>query len=373
VDTLTVALLEPVDFSKIQNRLPPGNDSERLLFRNLFENLVQLDCLEAVRPGLAQVWRSDSGGRVWTFTLEPDSRIQENGLTPADHIAVSWKRDDVANSLGIASTVAVDGRQLRVSLLRADMTPSLFADPSLAITTTSTSADQRDSGRMLIPARRRRPMLEFRFQPHADARDALDRGADLMVSRDPALVEYARGLPEFTTFPLAWSHTYTLLELGTGDPLVRAGLMSQQSLARDAVQADARPAEKPAWWQKAAACPARHVSHGSTLNSRIVYIRGDEVARGLAERIVALQESGSGLRTEALNAAEFTARLRNGSERAYILALPRRTLAPCRDAADLPAGARIQPLIDTRAHAVVRKGAPPLWAEWDGTVRVPER
>jgi hypothetical protein len=40
--------------------------------------------------------------------------------------------------------------------------------------------------------------------------------------------------------------------------------------------------------------------------------------------------------------------------------------------AAFPVGARIQPLIDTRAYAIVRKGSPPLTVEWDGTVRVAE-
>jgi hypothetical protein len=30
------------------------------------------------------------------------------------------------------------------------------------------------------------------------------------------------------------------------------------------------------------------------------------------------------------------------------------------------------PLIETRAHAIVRRGAPPLVAEWDGAVRLAE-
>jgi hypothetical protein len=93
------------------------------------------------------------------------------------------------------------------------------------------------------------------------------------------------------------------------------------------------------------------------------------VARGLAERIVAL---ASGLRTAALEPAEFAASVTNGLDRAYVMALPRQTLTPCRDSAGWPGGATIQPLIDTRAHAIVRRGSPPLTVDWDGTVRVLE-
>ena len=105
-------------------------------------------------------------------------------------------------------------------------------------------------------------------------------------------------------------------------------------------------------------------------SSRVVYLHGDEVARGLADRIVALTAAGTGLRTAALEADELTAALLSNSERAYILAAPRKSLAPCRDFADWPAGASILPLIDTRASAIVRRGAPPLVIEWDGSVRV---
>jgi hypothetical protein len=214
--------------------------------------------------------------------------------------------------------------------------------------------------------------VDFQFQPNADARDALDRGADLAVTRAPALVEYAKGLPEFVTFSLPWSRTYVLLQPAAAEPLVMAGTGELRSVAQDAVRADARAAEPPFWWDEVAACPAR-VSPGSTpKSSRVVYTRGDEVARGLAERAVAVAGSGTGLRTEALEPAEFSALLRSGAERAYVVALPRQTLAPCREAVALPDGARIQPLIDTRAHAIVRKGTPPLTVEWDGTVRVVE-
>ena len=96
------------------------------------------------------------------------------------------------------------------------------------------------------------------------------------------------------------------------------------------------------------------------------------MARALAERIVAMAEPGKGWRTFGMVAAELVHSLERGSESAYVLAVPRQTVAPCRESADWPAGARIRPLIETRAHAIVREGAPPLAVEWDGTIRFPE-
>jgi hypothetical protein len=74
----------------------------------------------------------------------------------------------------------------------------------------------------------------------------------------------------------------------------------------------------------------------------------------------------------ALDAAAFETSVRGGTERAYVVGLPRQSLAPCRDASMWPEGARLLPLIDTRAYAIVRKGAPPLTVDWDGTIRVAE-
>src|SRR5439155_19885395 len=50
----TIALGDRVDPA---NAPHPTNDSERLLFRQLYETLVRVDCEGRVRPGLAASWR----------------------------------------------------------------------------------------------------------------------------------------------------------------------------------------------------------------------------------------------------------------------------------------------------------------------------
>jgi hypothetical protein len=85
---------------------------------------------------------------------------------------------------------------------------------------------------------------------------------------------------------------------------------------------------------------------------------------------VALGGLDTPLRAAGLGEPEFGSALRDGTEFAYVLALPRKSLTPCRDSATWPSGATIQPLIDTRARAIVRRGSPPLTVDWDGTVRV---
>ena len=43
--------------------------AERIAFRHLYETLLRVDCTGALRPGLAESWTSEEGGRAWRFTL----------------------------------------------------------------------------------------------------------------------------------------------------------------------------------------------------------------------------------------------------------------------------------------------------------------
>jgi hypothetical protein len=352
LDTLTVALPDPIDWAHAPI---PTNDSERFLFRQKFEPLVQLDCKGNLRPGLAVAWVSDSARKVWTFTLRDEAARGTPLPSGTQRVLSSWNaRRKAVQELGIDSVVALDDRRVLVATrVPLDSTPRLFADPGLGVPRSNDS------------------LLQFATVPDSNPRDALDHGADLLVARDPALMDYVANRPEFATFPLPWSLTYVLLDPGAkggelagvmGTPSVRA------SLARDAVRADARAAEPPFWWTGLMACPFDSLPISSPHSSRVVYLRGDEVARGLAERTVALAPAGMALRAAAVSSTEFDSVLSHGSERAYIVAVPRHTLAPCRDSALWPRDASIIPLIDTRAHLIVRRGSPPVTIDGDGTV-----
>ena len=360
---------DSVDFS---HDPVPSNESEQLLFPQYFETLVRLDCTGQLRPGLAKGWSSDQTGRVWTFVL-PDGRFADGSLETAPRVAWSWRaREAAVRELGIESVAVRDSNLLVVTLSQlADSAPRLFANPGLAVSR-APSRLAPDTDLLVVQSEGPPPtLIHFRIEPNGDPRDALDRGADLVVTRDPALVDYVARRPEFAAFPLPWSRTYALLQPAAAEPLdMVRGEADRRSLARDAVSADARAAEPPFWFNEVAACSTGVVTGPTTTSSRVVYVRGDEVGRGLAERIVALSGSGIGLRAAAVEPAEFARLLRTGSDRAYVVALPRHSLAPCRQSSAWPAGARIQPLIDTRAYAIVRRGAPPLTVEWDGTVRV---
>lgn len=350
--------------------LNPSNDSERLFFRQFLETLIRIDCEGRVRPGVAQSWSADAEGRAWTLTLREGARFP--GGTPIDplHVASLLGGPD-GKAAGIDSAVHLDDRRVRVHLREARETvPTVLAEPALAMVDglASVSGPMR---RFDIPARDGRPAIHFQLAQDGDPRDALDRGVDLAVTRDPTVVEYVASQPELVTYPLPWSRTYLLLQPSGAEPIEEVrGDWVRHSLARDAVRTEARVAEPPFWWHGIASCRPQLGDGGRARSSRIVYPRGDEVARGLAERIVALAHGGSQLRAAALGEPELAAALRDGTERGYVLPVPRQSLAACRDAGDWPSGASIQPLIDTRARAILRRGSAALTVDWDGTVRV---
>jgi hypothetical protein len=121
-----------------------------------------------------------------------------------------------------------------------------------------------------------------------------------------------------------------------------------------------------------------------------VYDASDRAARELAERFVGLArasdpgtavfldallpdrprrtyERATGLTGSALSQAR-----RLGNDAGYIVALDSRPIDPCRDLQTLSEGARwldaqtIVPLVETRMHALVRRGRSGMTAEWDG-------
>jgi hypothetical protein len=371
LDTFKIGLLDSVELS-LSHVQRPANDSERILFTNLFNSLVRLDCREVIRPGLADSWISDSNGAVWTFSLrESDAG---SGFAASAEVSGAMATSLTEGKIrGVDSVQELNQRRLRIFLSRGtDSVPRFLADPALSSPERLATQESDRPGTIELPATGSRPVIQFHFLLTGDPRDALDREVDLLVSRDPSLVEYAASRAEFNTFALPWTRTYVLLQ-PAGAKVVGVTLSDaeRQSLARDAVRADARAAKPLQWWNEVDGCVGA-IAEASPVSRRIVYNRGDEVARALAERVVALADPGTGLRAVGVAGSELTTLLRRGAERAYILALPRQTFEPCRETAALPPGARLHPLIDTRAHAIVRKGAPPLTVDWDGTVRVDE-
>ena len=333
----------------------PQSDSAAVAAANEFDTLIRLDCEGRPVPGLASSWAPDSTGTVWTFVL-PDSQVPG-----AVDVASAWSSSGAALALLSLSGVraaAPDGRRLVIRLEQpAESVPMIFADHALGVR-------RHASPRAIV----------VRSTEGRDARDLVDQSPDVLVTEDPDVLDYASRRPGTMLTPLPWDRVYVLL-LAPGRRPPRELITSDSTtfraqLARDAVRSEARTAEPPYWWSDLRGCAdsATRVpmETGAGAEASIGYPAGDAAARSLAERIVALG-NGSWF-ARGLAAPELETALRVGAMNAYILPLPIRSLAPCRDAT-WPAGAALVPLVETRRTAILRKNGPALVVGADGSLR----
>ena len=368
LDTVTIAVSNRIEFSHAP---VPANQDERLVFRQLFPTLVRLDCRGELRPSLATSWQADSTGRAWTFALREGAPFTDGGSLTARSIEADWvRRDSALREAGLDSVRAIDDRTLRVTMkdLR-DSLPRVFADPLWSVVSNS-AATRLSEGRLTVSLGPGRAILEMAVAGTRDLRDALDAGADLVVSGDPQVIDYAARMSDLNTYPLPWDRTYAFLQ-HPGAQAVSPTLDStlKLSLVRDVVQADARPSASRYWWNSSP-CSVEVSMVGTTpTGSRIVYQQTDPVARQLAERLVAVANDRSPLSALGLDPLRFAAELERGADRGYIVAIPLQSASPCRESAQWTGRGRLYPLIDTRQQAIVRRGSPTLSVDWDGTPR----
>ena len=133
-----MALTETVDPAHAPH---PTNDSERLLFRQLYETLVRVDCHGRARPELAASWRLDAGGRTWIVTLRADARFSDGTPVTTGDLVSSWTRRGSGEELRslvsrhVQSVVPVNDRVIGITL-RDEMAeaPLALADTDLAVT-----------------------------------------------------------------------------------------------------------------------------------------------------------------------------------------------------------------------------------------------
>ena len=381
-DTVTLAVSDPVAPAHAPL---PRNDAERLVFGQLYESLIRLDCQGRPLPGLAKSWDQVEGDR-WSFTLRDNGRFWDGAPVTARDVLASWRARDPA--LAQSATVTDDHT---LSVPGAGIPFQRFADQVLAVTKAApggggawpigtgdywvTSGDP--DALVAQPMRSGRPALKIVTAPASASRDALDAGADLLLTDDPATLEYARTVSGYTDLPLEWDRTYVLLAPGRGKPLV--GDLRLESL-REAVRGDARPAEWSGpgrfWFADVERCgiPAGRDTVGAGgQRRRVVYKQSDRSAADLAARLVGLGALGRGAVAAGVPPAAFESALRAGGDAAYVLELPRRVYDPCRAARELPSwgsAGTVEPLLDVRSHALVRRGLPRMALDWDGTLRL---
>ncbi|HEY9225356.1 MAG TPA: ABC transporter substrate-binding protein [Gemmatimonadaceae bacterium] len=394
-EAVTVATTSPINPSHAPR---PTNSGERVAFAQLYETLINVDCDGRAYPGLAQSWQVDATKTRVTLVLRDDAKFWNGDAVGARDVLASWQADSSQLARRIAEgTTIVDDRTLTVSL--PDTDSLVLADPALAISRPSVGSSwPRGSGPYrisesamdvapggglaLVSVGGGEPRIVIRSGP--DARDAIDGGADVLVTADPTALAYAGTRPDLTSVPLPWQRTYVLAVSSRAPNAVADALSStgdaaslRASLARDAVRAEARGAEQPEWWTTIQGCELRQptASAAQQRGRRIVYRGDDPVARGLAERLVAISR---GVTVSSLAPPEFATALRNGNELAYVVALPRTPLTPCRDADNLVSSApwlagamteALVPLVDTRDRAILRRDHVSAAVDWDGTLR----
>jgi hypothetical protein len=406
-----VALTERIDSA---NAPHPSNESERLLFRQLYETLIRVDCLGRAVPGLAESWRLDTDERTWIVTLRENARFSDGSPLTANDVRASWTRDGIGDELRrdvnrvVRSIVAVNDRDLAITLVRhrADA-PMALAHPDLAIAKRVVASpwplgtrpgwmavNAQGPGRATTAvtlANDNVPAIRF-LVASGDPRDLLDQDVDLLLTRDPAALDYAATLPQFQSVPLAWRHTHVLLTPGRSRTSPSLSPESRQVLADDAVRGEARGAQEPFWWHSVSDCEVVPLPPRSQFSPipRIVYDADDGAARDLAERLVGLvratgpaarvfldvllpdrprrtYQRATGLTPEALAVA-----LRRGADAAYVLSVNGRPVEPCREVQAIMDGApwldpqTIVALVDVRLQAIVRRGRSGATVDWDG-------
>jgi hypothetical protein len=369
--TITIGLTDAVD---PQHAPLPRNDAERLVFRHLYDTPVHFDCEGHAQPELAEKWVKDDDGRRWTFRLRDDAQFWDGAPVTAQDVA--FGRGGPGYTLS-----ALETRVVTVTLAKPQGdVPRILGDPGLAVTkpapdsswpigtglywaTSATTTAQEI--RAHSP---RGDTLVFKFASApgggGDARDLLDAGVDLLVTRDRTLRDYAATLQNITVVALPWDRTYVYVTAEAGG--TRFDGLEQ------AVRAEARRAEGGFWWLDLRGCGASsqqdHSPPASTGQRRILYSRSDPTARELAGRLAALTHAVATARP----ADDFNSAVAAGKDWGYVVALPRVTADPCRTARDLlPTWpATFTALLDTRPTAIVRRGVARWAVDQDGTVHL---
>ena len=372
------------------NAPAPRSNSERLVFRQLYQTLVEVDCTGAIVPMLAQRWEVSADRSVWRFHIREGVRFWDGSPVTARDVAESWaiRSDSV---LPIAGINVLGERELQVTLRGPISGAERFADQSLAVArhvpggwplgTGSYRPEPGGDGRSLeiVAVGTTAGPSAIRFRTMVDARAALDAGVDAITTADPAAIDYARALRSYTVTPIGWNRTYVL---GThrmlpADSASAAAPAADVSALREAVRAETRAAETPFWWQKAECGPISFLPPRTNVRNRnIVYPSSDAVARGIAERLVALawpvSRAPDWLRAQlgdynalgplaavGVDQRTLLETLRSGRALAVVTALPRPARALCittNDAATaaLLSGWRVSPLLDARDYLVQR-------------------
>lgn len=400
-DTLTVAVFDKIDLSHAPR---PTNGSERFLFSHLYQTLVNVDCHNQVRRGIAKSWKEASDG--WYIEIQEDAHFWDDTPVTAADIQSSFAP---AIHYGVIASVDIVD-ETHAIIHGNDRLPDLrlFAQPFMAIRKESvTSGIAIGSGPWRLdpevaadaitirPANSLFPMVRFIKKDARDGKDTLDGSADALITDDPDVIDYARTNPGLVLASLPWDAVYAVLSVSRlttyidecrSIPHLSTDVCDK--LALDAVHMDARGNSE--FFRESQQAVSRvpdtirdaRLPHITT-ESRIVYDKSDATARALTERLVALAANDPASSSDARNVAEafpgidkttpratgltesaMNERLRNPSDFAYVLrfswsadyptvAQVLYERAPWAFDPYFPITDLMVPLIETRPHLIV--------------------
>ncbi len=419
-----------------------SNPVERLLFRHLYETLVNMNCAGEVFPGLAESWTRDEDGRRWTFRLREGALFWDGTAVISRDILTGWSSLPIklmAIIAGIDSVTVVNEQVFRVYMdSPRQKVPEILAALELAVVKRPRNSQWPiGTGSYRIAKREQRgtdpsescittqpvpgsdgPVFRFLETSVSDTRDRFEGAFDVMVTADPAVIDYAESRPQLVVTPLPWDMTYLLLSTSRVQELRRGGTRAEfstdllEALARDAVRGEARGSRPPYWWDRLGTCgdlsgsspgppPLPMGAYTTSGIQRILYDGDDPIAKGLAERIVALASAdrteypppveldrvipglpGGSRKTtaEGVTWGELEQSLRSGQDFAYIVPVVRQPVDPCYEARVLVDRARwlaldpddfadaLVPLVDTRRSVITRGDRIGLSFNWNGDI-----
>ncbi len=383
-DTITLGVTDSLHRSDAPRA---QNHAERLVFGLLYPGLVRLDCQGRLMPGLAARWTG--GANIWSLQLAGDAHFTDSVPLTPQRVAASWLQAGAGALAGLRfeATTPSDSGTLVLGLdIPSDSLPAFLAAGALApvlpvaggwpLGAGAYRIIQDSGGLLLVPGREytRFPVLRVRMAPGADPRDLLDAGVQLLVTDDPATIDYALAHDSLATVPLPWNRVYVLI---LPQALVQGAAPGElrRALAGDAVRVEARAARDSLPLRSGGAGPARR---GAT--PRVVYPATDPTAGELARRLVSLASRAGGdtasswaahalpggpsLVAVGLQPEQFARALARGDAAGYVAS--RDLLLP----APPPGGGVAVPLIETRSRAIVRAGTGGFEIQGDGTLRV---
>ncbi len=235
---LTIALTDSVT---AKHAPVPRNQSERLVFAQLYETLVRVDCAGNLLPGLASSWTCTADSSTWVFTLRENAYFWDGTLVTAADVLFAWNQaqdqsdhsdpwswlDTHAGTINVLS-----GRRLSISLPepQADF-PLLLAHPATAVAaarqgwlwpvgsgparlTAGTPEPLPDLACIPNQHHPRAPRwqtLTFHCRPLSDPRDLINQSWDLLPVSTLQSTAFFRAFPAYQIIPLPLNQTYLLL------------------------------------------------------------------------------------------------------------------------------------------------------------------